>query len=605
MQSEKEMVDSTLQQDVDEQKQVEHEEIHQDELLSSTDLSNHTKEALLQELLTIQVEGNFQSKYAFLREIKDHYDELIEVERNEALQHFVSEGGNREDFELKKDQTTIRFEKLFNKLKTEITEKIALAEHEKEKNLQIKQQILDKLRELTSGEESSASLQIFKDLQAEWKAIGSVPTAYNKELWANYNALVEMFYNNRSIYFELKELDRKKNLEAKIEVVEKAEKLSEEISNIPETVRELRKLHEEYKNLGPVPKENQDILWTRFKTASDNIYDKRKGFLELAKGVQEENLKKKEDLIEKVKPFTTFQTEKINEWKGKTNEILDLQNEWNKIGAVSKEHVKAISKQFWGYYKSFFKNKDHFFKDLEVQKKVNLEKKIALCEQVEALKESEAMDKTTETIKQLQVTWNNIGPIPVKQKEELFKRFKGSCDYFFTRKRVQYAEQEQEYVLNLNKKEAVIQQIEELAAKNESTPEKISALQKEFSAIGFVPKKEVKYIREKFKNAVEKYLKEIGAQPGNNIEKLKLELELSALKADPAARKKLSQKESGMLRKMNELKSDIQTLTTNVEFLANSPKATKLKEQVLERIEVAKTELEGLKEQLNIIRKNR
>ena len=563
------------------------------------DISSYSKQELLEELKTININTGFQKVASFLRDLKQHFDDIVESERQEAKDQFLHNGGLEEDFQLKKDDLTLAFEKLYGKLRSEISDKLSSLEEEKEKNLRNKNAILEKLRELTSGEESSMSLTQFKDLQNEWRNIGSVPVAYSKEIWANYNALVEMFYNNRSIYFELKELDRKKNLESKIDIIEKAEQLGKE-ENIGEAIKELKKLHEEYKLVGPVPKEEQEVLWNRFKLASDQVYQKRNEFNALHKKTQEENLAQKKVLIEALRAYENFDSSDIKDWKEKTHELLEIQNSWKNTGQVPKEVTKVISKEFWSIYKGFFRKKDAFFKTLELQKVENLKKKTELCEVAEALMNSDDMAMTTETLKKLQAGWSKIGAVPIKEKDIIFKRFNTACDHFFNRKRALFAEQEKEYEENLKKKYDIIDRIKQLSSGDSDA---IRDLQEEFNSIGFVPKNSIKEVKERYKEAVEKFLKNLDGVEGiDNKGNLKLELEVAALKSSPDARKKLSKKESEVLKKIQNLKTDIQSWNTNIDFFANSANAEKLKAQVLGNIENARKELQELEEQLDIIR---
>lgn len=577
-----------------------HEDSHEEEL-TFPDISNFTIAELIDELKNISVDYTALKYSSFLKDVKSHFDGIVVDMRNTALEQFLNDGGTEEDFEFKKSEDINLFETNYSKLKNAISEKANSIELEKEKNLKAKYDILEKLRELTSGEESSKSFTNLKELQDEWKNTGPVPSSKAKELWANYNALVEMFYNNRSIYFELKELDRKKNFESKIEVVERCEALVSE-ENVSEAIKELKKLHEEYKNIGPVPKEEQEPLWNRFKEASDKVYSRRAELAEINKGLQDENLKKKKELIEIAKKFQEFDTVEINLWKDKTKEILELQTQWKGIGPVPKDDTKTTSKEFWAAYKGFFKKKEIFFKQLEHQKKDNLVKKLELCELADSLKDSSDMSSTTDTLKKIQEDWMKIGPVPVKEKEVIFKRFKAACDHFFNRKREQFAEQEKEYELNLEKKNAVIDKILKLSGSKDKDADQIRDLQDEFNSIGFVPRKSIKDVKERYKNAVETFLKNIDSVKADNKDNLKLELEVSALKSEPNARKKIGRKETDLIKKIQGLRNDIQSWTTNIEFLANSPKADKLKVQIQENIENAKSELDKLEEQLYIIK---
>lgn len=602
MQSEKELVhnQNPVNQKEEEDNSVHSEDTHEEEL-NFPDISNFSIPELTEELKNISIDHSSFKYSTFLKDVKTHFDSIVEELKSNALNEFLKDGGTEEGFEFKKSEDINLFEANYGKLRAEISDKASSIELEKEKNLKAKYDILEKLRELTSGEESSKSFSNLKELQNEWKNTGPVPSAKAKELWANYNALVEMFYNNRSIYFELKELDRKKNLESKIEVVERCEGLSNE-ENVAEAIKELKKLHEEFKNIGPVPKEEQEPLWVRFKEASDKVYSRRAEIAEINKGLQEDNLIKKKALIETAKKFQEFETSEINLWKDKTKEILELQNQWKSIGPVPKDDTKTISKEFWAAYKGFFKKKEVFFKQLEHQKKDNLVKKLELCELAESLKDSTDMGSTTETLKKIQDDWMKIGPVPVKEKEVIFKRFKAACDHFFNRKREQFAEQEKEYEQNLDKKNAVIDKILKLSESKDKNADKIRDLQDEFNSIGFVPRKSIKDIKERYKNAVETFLKNIDSVEADNKDNLKLELEVSALKSEPNARKKIGRKETDLIKRIQGLKNDIQSWTTNIEFLANSPKAEKLKEQIQGNIKNAENELDKLEEQLYIIK---
>jgi len=604
MQSDKELAQNPdlVQDELQSVNLEEHHDDLNDDDHTFPDISSYSKQDLLEELKNLTLSAGLQKVTTFMRDLKQHFDDIVDSERREARDQFLHDGGLEEDFQLKKDDLTLTFEKLYGKLRSEITDKLASLEEAKEKNLRIKNNILDKLRELTSGEETSSSLSQFKELQNEWRNIGAVPIAYSKEIWANYNALVEMFYNNRSIYFELKELDRKKNLESKIDIIEKAEQLSKE-ENIGEAIKELKKLHEEYKLVGPVPKEEQEVLWSRFKLASDQIYQKRNEFNALHKKVQEENLAKKKELIEALKAYETYDSSDIKGWKEKTNELLEIQNSWKNTGPVPKEVTKSISREFWSIYKGFFRKKDIFFKSLELQKVENLKKKQELCEAAEALMHSDDIAVTTELLKKLQADWSKIGAVPIKEKDTIFKRFNSACDHFFNRKRALFAEQEKEYEENLKRKYAVIDKIKQLAAGNSNNSDDIRDLQEEFNSIGFVPKNSIKEVKERYKEAVENFLKNLeGAEGNDNKGNLKLELEVAALKSSPDARKKLNKKESEVLKKIQSLKTDIQSWNTNIDFFASSANAEKLKVQVLRNIENARKELQELEEQLDIIR---
>jgi hypothetical protein len=578
------------------QEEVNHE--HQDE---HEDISGYSKDDLLKLISNYKLTDSPGQDSAFLKDVKFHFDQHVDGEKDKALQRFIEDGGKEEDFDYKKDKTYQKFEKIYDELRSKVSENYNKIEKDKERNLEHKNELLEKLRQLTSSEETTTSINTLKEIQEEWKKIGQVPSNYAQNLWASYNALVEMFYNNRSIYFELKELDRKKNLEAKKELADKAEKLVEK-EDITEAVKELRLLHDEYKHIGPVPKEDQEALWTRFKSASDKIYEKRKNYYADQKHLLEENYKKKAELIEKIEQLAEFKTEKIDDWKVKTNEVLSLQEDWKKAGRIAKDKAKDTSKKFWTACKTFFNNKNVFFKLLESQKEENLKLKVQLCEEAEALKDSEDYKATANSLKDLQKKWESIGPVPIKMKDEVFKRFKAACDEFFNRRREQFAEVEKEFTENLKKKISVIEKLEALASNDSKDPEEMKALQEEWKAIGFVPKNELKNINERYNTAIENYISGIEKMNPDEKDSLKVALQLASLKGSPAADKKLHRKESEIFKRISNLRKEIDRYNTNILFLSKGSKADQLREEIKSKILEAQNELKTLEDQLKLLK---
>jgi hypothetical protein len=574
------------------------DEQHDGDDIQQTDYSSFSKEQLLDALEKADFRNN-----TLLRELKAQFDNISGAERDDALQAFIENGGEEPDFDFKKDSTTKKFEKLFDQLKDKQKLNNSNQEKEKENNLKIKNGLLEKLRELISLEETTTSITSLKDLQEEWKKTGPVPQSQAQTLWNNYNALVERFYNNRSIYFELKELDRKKNLETKTELCEKAEKLTE-VQHLPTALKELKQLHEEYKHIGPVPKEDQEALWARFKAASDKIYEKRTHYHETLKKQQEENYNKKLAIARQIEEYTTFESDRIDDWKAKTAEVLKLQSEWKSSGMVTEQQTKELSKKFWPHCKKFFHNKDQFFKKLEAKREDNLKAKIELCEKAEALKESLDFNSTAKELKSLQRRWEEIGPVPVKQKDAIFKRFKAACDFFFSKKREQVAGEEKQFEVNLQMKLALCEKLEALAATEELDPEakEFKSIQAEWASIGFVPKAEMKNIQDRYGKAIDSYLEKVEKMGGENKEKLKLSLQVEALKNNPDGHKKLHKKEGDIHRRITTLKHDIHTWNTNMDFLGRSAAAAKLKAEMQEKINLAEKELKGLQDQMKIIK---
>ncbi len=566
------------------------------------DFSSFTKEELLKYLEGFSLKDNHGKANSIFTQIRQSYDQHQELAREEALQRFIAEGGAQDDFEYKKDEQAQKFDKLYGRLKTELNEYFNQLEKSKQRNLEIKNELLERLRKLIAAEESSLSLDEFKSIQEEWKKTGQVPAAQSQESWSNYKALVDIFYNNRSIFFELKELDRKKNLEAKKEICEKVEKLSS-LDSINQALKELKQLHEEFREIGPVPKEEQEALWMRLKQASDKIYEKRKEYLQGQKVVQEQNLIAKQSILDKAAGFVSFESGRIDDWKAKTAELQQVQEEWRKAGPVPQDKAKELSNKFWEICKVYYKKKNIFFKELDKKREENLTRKVALCEKVEALKDQEDFETVAREIKELQKQWEKIGQVPFKQKDKIFARFKESCDHFFNRKREQVAEAEKEFVVNLEKKSALVQEIETFVASVEAkTVEKLKEFQASWDAIGFVPRDHKKEITDKFNSVLSQFIdasKEIGQEAKKNI---RLSLEVLSLKASQDGLTQLKRKEQALQKKVSGIKAEIERYKTNIEFFGRSKGADQMKTEIQGNIDKLEAELKELNAELKVLK---
>jgi len=563
------------------------------------DFTTFTRDQLVEQIEELSHLSTFKRTQRILDQIVPMFYGMEDERKALALAKYKEGGGEADDFEFRHDEDYNRFDASLTLIRDRRAAFYKEREAAKTRNLEKKEQILEQLRELIDGEQATTNLNPIKKLQEEWKAVGQVPPQHNRTLWANYNALLDRFYNNRHILFELKELDRKKNHKAKLELCVKAEAL-DSYENIKDAVIELNELHEEYKRIGAVPREVQEELWQRFKTASDKIYKKRKGFLEDLKGEFEENASKKIALAEELKPFLNFDSDRINDWNAKTKEILAIQKRWDAIGGVPREQAKKINKLFWSTFKKFFANKNEFFKRLESLRKENLAKKEQLVEQAVALSESENLDGTAEKLKQLQKQWKDIGPVPEKFRNAVYTKFKEACDQFFDKKRAAQSETEAEFQENLKAKEAVMDKMTKSAKGKKGSAEELSELLEEFNAIGFVPRNSIKSTDEKLKTAVEAYIQAIGLSE-EDAQEIMLKAEFGGGKT-AAADKKIGKKESMLRRKIKELEDNMALWNNNLAFFANSKTADKLKAEFDEKIDQAKEEVEQLKKQLKVLR---
>ncbi|MBL7871181.1 MAG: DUF349 domain-containing protein [Cyclobacteriaceae bacterium] len=575
--------------------EIESEEDH------AVNYADFTKADFVARVKELAKEEDVRKAESFLKAIKPFYDELRQQERAVALDKFIKEGGVEDDFEYRLDESDHAFDATSKLIRDRKHQYFKNLEEKKAENLRKKNEILEKLRALIDGEDSAQSFQIFKDLQNEWKQIGQVSMAHVKTLWANYNALIDRFYDHRNIYFELKELDRKKNLEAKIELCAKAEQLIS-IPRIKDAVHQLNELHHEFKHIGPVPKEDQEPVWQRFKAASDAVYAKRDAFLVDLQAELKTNLDAKLKIEAEVEAFASFTSDRIKEWNQKTQEILAIQKKWDAVGGVPRTKTKDLNKKFWTAFKAFFHNKNLFFKKLDEERDKNLKAKQELVARAIELKSSDDWIKSSNELKNLQRVWKEIGPVPEKQRDKIYKEFKEACDYFFQQQRGSAEKADQEQEENLKRKEAIVEELNQASAGGAGTLESLQELQARFNEIGFVPKQSVASIKNQFSVSVTKYIESISGLNAAEKDQAALEVQLSGLKNDPQAERKLYHKEQSLRKQITKAENDLSTLRNNLEFFGRSKNAAKLKEEFNDKIAVASEELDHLKKQLKLLK---
>ncbi|WP_339922469.1 DUF349 domain-containing protein [uncultured Cyclobacterium sp.] len=565
------------------------------------DFHNFTKAQLIKTLKDFVNEQHFVRRDALVQEIKNQYDEYYSKEQEQALELYLKDGGEKDGFAYRGTDEDKEFFASYQLFRDKKQQQFKDLERSKEKNANDKNQILDQLRAIVDGEETTNSIETIKKIQDEWKNIGPVPHSQNKNLWASYNALMDRFYDNRSIYFELKELDRKKNLDSKLELCLKAEALSE-VEDVKDAIKSLNDLHEEFKHIGPVPRDEQEALWQRFKGASDAVYNKRKAYYDSQREVFKANQDLKEKLIEKLETFKTFKAEKIRDWNTKTKEILALQKEWEGIGPVPREAGKEINKSFWGLFKQFFHHKNLFFKELDEIRQQNKEKAEKLIQSAEGYLDSTDWKNSSNELIQLQKEWKELGPMPEKFRDDLYSRFKKACDTFFESRRSANKETNKAFEDNLEEKEKICQAISDAAKdENQASSENLEKLIQQFNEIGFVPRKSMKEISAKFNDAVNEYVSKLELE-GESKDDFLFRLNLNKLQADPNSNKVLNKKEHGIRRQITDLENNITLWRNNLEFFAASKTADKLKDQFDEKIDKAEQEVEKLKKKLSIIR---
>ena len=465
------------------------------------------------------------------------------------------------------------FKELYNRYRKEKAEFNRQLDKEREDNLAAKEQVIADLKNLIEKQEDvNATFPEFREIQNRWRAIGPVPAQSFRNINETYQLYVEQFYDMVKINRELRDLDFKKNLEAKEQFCQAAEQLAEN-SNVVEAFRELQKLHEQWKEYGPVAKEYREQIWDRFKAATAVINKKYQSFFEGLKEQQAENLAKKTVLCEKVEEIAQREVSSSNQWNAFSKEIEDVQKEWKLIGFASKKENQKIYDRFRAACDSFYGRKREFYTEYKDNMNANLERKIALCEEAEALKTSTEWKKATDQFIALQKQWKEIGAVPRKKSDMLWKRFRAACDEFFA-ERDKNAKPENDFYGNLKAKQALIAEIKAYELKGDgSDAEAMQEFQKRWQEIGFVPFKEKDNVAKAYKDALNEKFPRGQRRSGGKAPKSEMER---------------------LIIKYNQLEQDVVTYENNIGFFSMSKNAEPLIKQMQERIAQAKAELNEL-----------
>ena len=478
------------------------------------------------------------------------------------------------------------FKELYNTYKKERAEYNRQLDKEREQNQALKEAVIADLKALLEKQEDvNATFPEFREIQNRWRAIGPVPAQSYRNLNETYQLYVEQFYDMVKINRELRDLDFKKNLEAKEQFCQMAEKLAEN-PNVIEAFKELQKLHEQWKEFGPVAKEYRDAIWDRFKAATSVVNKKYQAFFEGMKEQQAENLQKKTVLCEKVEEIAEREVNSSNEWNSFSKEIEDIQKEWKTIGFASRKENQKIYDRFRAACDKFYGRKREFYNEYKDSINANIEKKVALCEAAEALKTSTEWKKATDQFINLQKQWKEIGAVPRKKSEQLWKRFRAACDEFFA-ERDKNAKPENDFYGNLKAKQRLVEEIKAYVSAGDEAADReaMQEFQKRWQEIGFVPFKEKDNIGNAYKEALQAAFPNAGRGAGRR---------------GRGGKPQLSEKDR-LIQKYNQLEQDIVTYENNIGFFSMSKNSEPLIKQMNERIAQAKEELGALAEQIRLI----
>lgn len=556
-----------------------------------------TKESALARLKVLAAEEASRQE---LDGLKQTFYKLHNAELEAAKNKFIEAGGAEADYMPHPDEVEIEFKKLLNIIKEKRNASAAEQEKQKEQNLQIKLSIVEKLKELTeSSEDANKTYNEFKRLQQEWNEIRQVPQAKVNELWRSYQLYVEKFYDILKLNNEFRDYDFKKNLEIKIRLCEAVEKLSDE-PDVISAFHQLQKLHQEFRDTGPVAKDLREEIWNRFKNASTNVNRRHQQHFEALKEGEQQNLDQKTVICEIVEAIEYGELTSFSTWDNKTQEVIALQNKWKTIGFAPQKMNVKIFERFRKACDEFFKKKGEFFKGVKEGMSENLKKKEALCEKAEALKENTDWKETADALIKLQKEWKTIGSVPRKHSDVVWKRFITACDYFFEQKNKNTSSQRSVELENMALKKAIIEKLAAIdeTMKAEEATELVRNLMKEWGEVGHVPFKEKDKLYKEYHNLLDKHFERLNM----NISDKKLNNFKSSIAGIQGSSQSLYKERERLMRTYDYIKNDIQVYENNVGFFtSSSKKGESLLVEANRKIEKLKGDLELVSQKIKVI----
>ena len=559
-----------------------------------------TKEDILAKLKEIVTDVENISKTE-IDGLKQSFYKLHNAEQEASRKQFIENGGAAEEFIPQTDAVEEEFKNIMSVIKEKRSSLTAEMEKQKEMNLQIKLSIIEELKELVeSPDDTNKSYTEFKKLQQQWNEVKLVPQAKINELWKNYQLYVEKFYDLLKLNNEFREYDFKKNLEIKNHLCEAAEKLADE-PDVVSAFHQLQKLHQEFRDTGPVAKELRDEIWARFKAASTTVNRRHQQHFESLKEAEQHNLDQKTVICEIIEAIDYNELTNFASWESKTQEIIALQNKWKTIGFAPQKMNIKIFERFRKACDEFFRKKGEFFKALKEGMNENLEKKRALCEKAEALKDSTDWKATADELTKLQKEWKTVGPVAKKYSDAVWKRFISACDYFFEQKNKATSSQRSVEQENLDKKKAIIEKLSAIdeSADTEEATQLVRDLMKEWNSIGHVPFKEKDRIYKQYHSQVDKLFDRFNISASNKkLSNFKSSIS-SIQEGNPQT---LYRERERLVRAFDNMKAELQTYENNLGFLtSSSKKGNSLLTEINRKVEKLKADIELVKEKIKVI----
>lgn len=532
--------------------------------------------------------------------LKTIFYKLHFAEREADMKAYLEGGGDPANYKVLPDEDEEVFKAEMGVIKEKRAKLFLEQEKEKQENLKKKLDIIEKIKAMvTSPEEANKSYQDFKKLQQEWKEIKLVPAEKANELWRNYQLYVEQYYDLLKLNSEAREYDFKKNLEIKTKICEAAEKLGTE-EDVISAFHQLQKLHQEFRETGPVAKELREEVWARFKAASTIINKRHQQHFESLRAKEEDNLTKKTALCEKIEEIAKEEIKTAGEWEKKTKEIIAIQAEWKTIGFAPQKMNVKIFERFRAACDDFFSKKAEFFKNMKQQFAENADKKRALIEQAKALQDSTEWKSTSDKLIALQKEWKTIGMVPKKLGDKLWNEFLTACNHFFEARNSANAGTRNEERTNLEKKRGIIEQLKALAENaGDNIQDKVRELIDEYNAVGHVPFKEKDKLYKEYHDILDKLYKELNISTARRrLDKFKNNLKNVAEKGADA----LDNERARLMRRYEAIKQEVQTYENNLGFLnASSKKGNSLIDEMNRKVQKLKDDMNLVREKIKAI----
>jgi len=568
------------------------------------DFSKLSKEDLVSFMNDLVDKGSFNEIRRNVEQIKTHFYRKQKSEIEEIKKKFLEEGGLIQDFKIEENPLELQFKELLEKYKEYRNDFNKKLENNKESNLEKKYKIIDEIKELVNSQESlNKTFHEFRDLQNRWRELGPVPQQNLKDLWESYHYHVEAFYDYIKINKELRDLDLRKNLEAKMKLCESAEALMLEPS-IVEAFRSLQKLHDQWREIGPVPIDKRSDIWERFKESTAKINRKHQEYFVGLKQDQKKNYEEKMAICEKAEEIASCEIDNNKDWEEKSKEIIELQKIWKTVGFAPKKFNTDIYERFRVACDQFFeKKRSHYSLNREEQSN-NLQLKTELCIQAEALQDSTDWKKTTDELIKLQKKWKEIGPVPIKNSEKIWKRFRSVCDKFFDNKSAFYTNIDTRYEENLQLKRSLVDEIKnfELTNNVEQNLAALQEFQRRWTEIGFVPIKDKSEIQELYRKAINDNFDQLKLDDEKKVI-LKFKNRVENIMHKPNSQHRMNVERDKCFNKLKQLENDITLWENNIGFFAKSKNANSLIDDVKQKIENAKIKIEQLKERIRVMDK--